>query len=308
MKEAPRAEAQPLHPKDPKRRFTSRVGDYVRYRPGYPASLAAMLVSEAGLGPADGTRTTRTSPPGDGGAVVDVGSGTGIMTRAILRALPAPPPPAASPVLPAEAAGAPDAPGVRVFAVEPNPAMRAAAEEASANEPRFFSVEGSAEATGLPGAAADLIVVAQAFHWFDPLKTRAEFARIAKEGALVALVWNERKDTPLNRDYEAMLEELAPDYAAVRAPQRENEGAIRAFFAGASASAAVTRTVFANEQRLDREGLRGRLLSSSYCPPAGEPGHLEIMNRLDTIFRAHEKNGEVTLPYDTVAWTGRLAS
>jgi SAM-dependent methyltransferase len=265
-----------------------------------------MLVREAGLDPANALRTPRVSSrPSPRSAVVDVGSGTGIMTRAILLALPASAPATAAPELPA--AGAGDAPGVRVFAVEPNRAMRAAAEEASAGDPRFVSVDGSAEATGLPGDIADLVVVAQAFHWFDPVKTRAEFARIAKEGAVVALVWNERKDTPLNRDYEAMLEELAPDYAAVRAPQRENEGAIRAFFAGARAGAAVTRTVFANEQRLDRDGLRGRLLSSSYCPPEGEPGHLEIMNRVDTTFRAYEKNGEVTLPYDTVAWTGRLA-
>jgi SAM-dependent methyltransferase len=282
-------------PKDPKQRFSNRVDDYVRYRPGYPASLAALLVREAGL--LDLPSPERGALAGEA-HIVDVGSGTGIMTRALLAALDAQ----------SATGGAADwnIRGARVVGVEPNRAMREAAEAASAGDPRFVSLEGSAEATGLTDGFADLVVAAQAFHWFDAQKTRAEFARIGKERALVALVWNERRDSPLNRDYERMLEELAPDYAAVRAPQRENEAAIRAFFAPARAEARVERHTFDNEQRLDQAGMRGRLLSSSYCPAPGAPGHEEIMNRVDAVFRAHQKNGLVTLEYETVAWLGRL--
>jgi SAM-dependent methyltransferase len=275
-----------IHGTDPKQRFSNRVDDYVRYRPGYPASLARMLVREAGLLAGPGGAAAQA---GDA-CVVDVGAGTGIMTRAILAAL--------------DAEGATDwnVRGARVYGVEPNRAMREAAEAATAADARFVSVDGSAEATGLPDGFADLVVAAQAFHWFEEQRARAEFARIGKERLVVALVWNERRDSPLNRDYETMLEELAPDYAAVRAPQRANEGAVRAFFAPGSPE----RQAFDNEQRLDHAGLRGRLLSSSYCPPAGAPGHEEIMNRVDAIFRAHQKNDLVTLAYTTVAWVGRL--
>ena len=146
---------------DPKERFTNRVDDYVRYRPGYPPELFEMLLVECGLG-----QESR---------VADVGSGTGILTRALLEAT-----------------------GARVAAIEPNAAMRAAAERSLAGEPRFESLSSSAEATGLPGASVDLVIAAQAFHWFDPPRTRAEFARILKPRGKVALVWNQRADTPLN--------------------------------------------------------------------------------------------------------------
>ena len=180
---------------DPKQRFTNRVDDYVRYRPGYPAALFEMLIGECHLG-----ATSR---------IADVGSGTGILTRALLEAT-----------------------GGHVVAIEPNAAMRAAAEKTLAGEPRFESRDGSAEATGLPDADVDLVIAAQAFHWFDPARTRVEFARILRRGTQpwpsarsgnVALVWNQRSDTALNRDYADMLERLAPEYPHVRESERSSE-------------------------------------------------------------------------------------
>src|SRR5580704_17335722 len=148
---------------DPKERFSSRVDDYVRYRPGYPAALYAWLAAEGRLDA--------------GSVVVDVGSGTGILSRGLL-----------------------ESGGARVVGVEPNAAMRAAAERSLAGQPRFESVDASAEATGLPAASADLVIAAQAFHWFDPPRARVEFARILRPSGLVALVWNQRSDSPQNRD------------------------------------------------------------------------------------------------------------
>jgi SAM-dependent methyltransferase len=256
---------------DPKERFSNRVDDYVRYRPGYPDALVAWLAAQARLGEA--------------ARVVDVGSGTGILTRQLLAALD----------------GLAAGPGARVTGIEPNRAMRAAAEKVT-RDARFESREGSAEATGLPDASADLVVAAQAFHWFDPPRARAEFARILKPAGIVALVWNQRRDTPLNRDYEDMLERFAPDYASVRESDRASEGKIRSFFAPVS----PRRAMFDNEQRFDEAGIQGRLLSSSYCPVAGDPRHPPIMERLGEIFRAHARDGSVAIAYDTVAWCGPL--
>ena len=256
---------------DPKERFSNRVDDYVRYRPGYPGALVAWLAAEAGLG--------------ETAHVVDVGSGTGIFTRRLLAAL--------------DGLGA--GPGARVTGIEPNRAMRAAAEKVT-RDARFDSRDGSAEATGLPDATADLVVAAQAFHWFDPPRARVEFARILKPGGIVSLVWNQRRDTPLNRDYEEMLERFAPDYASVRERDRASEAKIRSFFAPTS----PRRAMFHNEQRVDEAGIQGRLLSSSYCPVAGDPWHAPIMERLGEIFLAHARGGSVTIAYDTVAWCGPL--
>jgi SAM-dependent methyltransferase len=251
---------------DPKERFTNRVDDYVRYRPGYPPELFGLLLVECGLG-----HESR---------VADVGSGTGILTRALIEAT-----------------------GARVFAIEPNAAMRGAAERSLAREPRFESLATSAEATGLPEASVDLVIAAQAFHWFDPPRARAEFARILKPGGKVALVWNQRADTALNRDYEEMLDRFAPEYPNVRERERASEPKMRAFF---SPVAPAVRT-FGNAQRLDEAGFRGRLLSSSYCPSAGHPLHEPILTRLAEIFRARAEGGYVTIVYETVAWYGPLA-
>lgn len=250
---------------DPKERFSDRVADYVKHRPGYPRAVGELLARLGSLGP--------------GRVVADVGSGTGIFSRLLLET------------------------GARVIGIEPNAAMRAAAEEALRGEPRFESRSGSAEATGLGDASVDLVTAAQAFHWFDPARTRVELARVLRPAGPVALVWNQREDTPLNRDYEAMLERFAPDYASVRERDRAAEPKIRAFFAPSAAELAT----FDNGQSLDAAGLRGRLTSSSYAPRAESLLYEPMMTELDAIFHRHQEGGRVVIAYRTEVWYGRLA-
>ena len=251
--------------KDPKERFSDRVEDYVRCRPAYPRALLEFFMRVCGLDP--------------GRVAADIGSGTGILSRLLLES------------------------GARVVGVEPNTAMRAAAEAALSAEPRFESVDGSAEETALPGASIDVIAAGQAFHWFEPARCRREFARILKPGGWVVLVWNRRKDDALGRDYEELLERFAPDYAHVRTRERAAEPSMRAFFAPQ-----VPGFIrFDNAQSLDEAGLRGRLLSSSYAPRVGHPRHEPMMRRMGEIFRAHQREGVVTLAYDTVVWYGQLS-
>ncbi len=251
-------------PIDPKTRFTDRVADYVRYRPGYPPAVVELLVRECRLGP--------------DAIVADVGSGTGIFTKLVLGT------------------------GAKVVAVEPNAAMRQAAERDLGSSSRFRSVDGSAEATGLQDASVDLVTAAQAFHWFDAARTRAEASRILRSPGHVALLWNNRAATPFNDDYEAMLERYAPDYANVRERDRAPEAKIRAFFAPAQ----VRSATFLNKQVFDEAGLRGRLTSSSYAPQPDDPLHEPMLARLGEIFATHAKDGKVTLVYDTMVFWGRL--
>jgi len=247
-------------------RFSDRVDDYVRYRPSYPAALIDRL---AVLGKLGSDRV-----------IADVGSGTGILTRLLLAS------------------------GARVIGVEPNAPMRAAAEKALSDEPRFESKDARAEATGLGDGSVDLITAAQAFHWFEPAATRAEFARILKPTGQVALIWNQRSDTPVNLDYEAMLERFAPDYQNVREKDRAAESRVSAFFAPAS----VQFESFASEQRFDEAGLRGRLTSSSYAPRPSSPLYEPMMAELTSIFGKHVAKGEVVLRYETILWYGSLDS
>ena len=154
---------------DSKTRFSSRVEAYVAARPGYPKEVIGLLQDRIELTPAS--------------RVVDVGSGTGISCELFLQN------------------------GNPVTAVEPNEAMRAAAEKALAHFAGFRSVNGSAEATTLPDQSADLVISAQAFHWFDRSATRREFLRILRTGGFVLLMWNDRKltGTAFLEDYEKLL-------------------------------------------------------------------------------------------------------
>jgi len=209
-------------------------------------------------------------------AVADIGSGTGISTELLLGR------------------------GCTVFAVEPNEEMRARAERRLAARAGFVSVRGSAERTTLPDASVDLVAAGQAFHWFDRERARQEFRRILRPPGWVALFWNSRRaDTPFLAAYEALLQRFAVDYREVN-HERVGSAEIAAFLGGPP----LERS-FPNEQALDWDGLRGRLLSSSYAPPAGHPDHAPMLVELRRAFDAHAEGGRVRMLYDTRLYLGR---
>ena len=250
---------------DPTARFSDRVADYVRFRPRYPDAVVETLREESGLRA--------------GASVADLGSGTGISAELFLRH------------------------GCEVWAVEPNREMREAAESWLGESPAFHSVAGTAEATTLADRSVDLAVAAQAFHWFDPGRTRTELSRILRSHASpVALVWNSRQadSTPFLRHYEALLQEFGTDYRAVN-HRNVDPARILAFFGGR-----FELRRFPNEQSFDFPGLRGRLLSSSYAPPEGHPAHAPMMTRLAEIFAEHSDGGRVRFLYDTELYFGAL--
>ena len=217
---------------DPTQRFSSRVENYVKYRPGYPKTILALLRRDCGLSPAS--------------VIADIGSGTGLSAKLFLPN------------------------GNRVYGVEPNPEMREAGERLLAKYARFTSVAATAEATTLPDACADFVVAGQAFHWFDIPATRAEFTRILKPDGWIVLMWNERhvSDTIFLRNYERILKTYCPEYAIVD-HRRVDARTLHKFFGRQGFKFAH----FDNAQKFDFEGLRGRLLSSSYVPEPGQPNH-----------------------------------
>ncbi len=242
---------------DPTHRFADRVADYERGRPGYPAAILDALEAAGALR--------------QGHQVVDLGAGTGLSSEPFL------------------------ARGYAVTGVEPNEPMRRAAEIRLAEYPGFRSVSGRAEATGLPAASVDLLVAAQAFHWFDGAAVRAEALRIVRPGGHAALIWNARRatGTPFLAAYEALLLEFGTDYREVG-----HRGVSPAQLAGFFGHRPVHRR-FASFQSLDAAGLRARLLSSSYTPGEGDPRRAPMLAALDELFAAHAELGRVTLHYDT---------
>ncbi len=116
------------------------------------------------------------------------------------------------------------------------------------------------------------------------------------------LIWNERRTatTPFLRDYEQLLLTYGTDYKEVR--HERTTAMIHEFFAPAQCEARV----FDLRQRFDYEGAAGRLLSSSYVPLEGHPGHAPMMRELQRIFRAHAKDGKVEFEYNTRVYYGHL--
>ena len=258
--------AAPTPPEQATMRFADRVGDYVRCRPGYPPEVIAGLVERHGLRPEH--------------AVADVGSGTGIWTECLLRH------------------------GHRAHAEEPTEPMRAAAERRLGSDPRFISIAGTAEATTLPDAGVDWVTAAQAFHWFDPPRCRAEFRRILSSPAgLVVLIWNNRReDTPFLAAYEQLLQAHGTDYAAVKHERVEKDGSLERLFGGSH----YARHVFANTQEFDYAGLEGRTLSASYTPREGDPRRSALLAELRRVFDEHGQAGRVQVLYETRVYVGPL--
>ncbi|HSI88284.1 MAG TPA: class I SAM-dependent methyltransferase [Pyrinomonadaceae bacterium] len=245
-------------------RFSGRVANYVKYRPGYPSEMIGFFRESLGL--------TNDS------VVADIGSGTGLSAKPFLEA------------------------GCTVYGVEPNAAMRGAAEEFLNEFPNFVSVDGTSTATTLGADSVDHIVAAQAFHWFEPDATGREFRRILRPGGYVALIWNERQldTTEFLRDYEKLLLKYGRDYDKVR-HENISEEVLSAFF-----NAEFGRATFPNEQVFDFEGLRGRLLSSSYMPDEADAAYDPLMKDLRAVFDKHAESDRIKVFYDTNIFYSQL--
>jgi len=250
--------------KSPTARFSDRVENYVRYRSGYPPEVLDLLRAECGLQPSH--------------VVADIASGTGVFTRLLLEN------------------------GNSVFAVEPNLEMREMGIHQLEAYYRLVSVAGTAEETTLRSASVDFVTAAQAAHWFDLPRARAEFARILRPEGWCVLIWNERRTatTTFLREYEQLLLTYGTDYKEVR--HERTTALIHEFFAPARCE----ERVFSLRQQFDYEGTAGRLLSSSYAPLEGHLNHAPMMQELRRIFRAYARDNEVEFEYNTRVYYGHL--
>lgn len=251
---------------NPQERFTGRVQSYRRYRPRYPKKIVDLLRRECGLR--------------QDAAVVDVAAGTGLLTEIFLRA------------------------GFQVSAVEPNVEMRAVCAELERSYPTLRCVAGTAEETGLADGSADLITVAQAMHWFNLERTRAEFARVLKPGGWCAVIYNNRHmdGDRFNEAYERLLQKFGIDYYSV---QRQHMGSERLaqFFGPAEMKCAA----FPNSQVLGLEAFEGRILSSSYIPRPGHERFGEMQAAIRRLFEENQSDGVVRIGYECTVCYGRIS-
>lgn len=254
----------PLHELAPTHRFSDRASDYVRFRPDYPrAAIDCVLEGIAAHDPAAAGRNALAP------LAADVGAGTGISARVLADR------------------------GLRVLAIEPNAEMRAAAEP----HPRVEWRDGTAEATGLDDASVDLVLCAQAFHWFRAPEAIAEFARVLRRGGRLALMWNQRdRSDPLTLGFIEAIHAVNGEHPAEKRPFDP------AVVHAGGAFSPAGRHEFPNEQRLDRAGLLGRATSASYVPKDGAAFE-ELARLLSGLFDVYRDVGDrATLRYRTAVW------
>jgi ubiquinone/menaquinone biosynthesis C-methylase UbiE len=233
--------------------------------------------------------------------IADIGSGTGKLTELFLNN------------------------GNQVFGIEPDPAMRAAAEYALRKYPNFSSIAATAEATSLADHTVDFVTAGQAFHWFDLVQAKKEFARILVPEGWVVLVWNRQKTagTPFlevleqfwqtymtreglyavatGHELTLLLQETNPVYRWRLHPEMISQELIAPLF---SPGGFALKT-FENPQVHNFEGLMGRVLSSGGAPQSDHPRYQEMLEALKAIFQAQQVNGKVTIEHETEVYYGQ---
>jgi SAM-dependent methyltransferase len=217
--------------------FGAAADEYERARPSYPDDAVAFVVDRAGLHP--------------GRTVVDVGAGTGKLTRLLVRS------------------------GARVIAAEPVAEMRAKLEEA---EPRAETIDATAEELPLADGSADAITVAQAFHWFDHDRALPELHRVLRPGGLLVLVWNMRDTSdPLQRDLEGLLRPLRS------VPSADDEGGWRGILEASPLFGAIETRRFRYVQRFRVPDLLDRVASTSFVAAMAPEERAEVLERVRAL-------------------------
>jgi SAM-dependent methyltransferase len=247
-------------------KFSGKAEGYAKFRPSYAAEFIDYL--------ADSCSLTNAS------TVADVGSGTGILTKQLLDR------------------------GFRVLAVEPNADMRNTAESQLDSYTKFISVSGTAEATTLEAGSVDLIVAAQAFHWFDQSRFQAECRRALKPQGRVCLVWNSRdENSPIVREIEDINGRYCPAYVGIAGGIENEKGVFERFFAGGM----YEFRAFRNDAVYDLQGFIGRNLSGSYAPQEDDGNYKPYVEALADLFAKYCNGATITVPSWTRSYVGYVS-
>jgi len=248
-------------------RFTGKAAGYVQYRERYHADDVLPLLRDwCGLTPA--------------WRVADVGAGTG-MTGDLFRTN-----------------------GNLVIAIEPNAEMLAACASLHAADPSFTVIEGSAEATGLPGASIEMIAVGRALHWFNVDAAFREFRRILKPQGWVAILACGRTEDGRaeNLAYKNFLQNYT-GRSLLLEPLLQVYEQLDTLFAGGQ----FFHAEVPGEMHLSWDELRGLTLSLSHAPLPGSAAFPAFEAELRVFFDRFAKSSQITLSTRTWLNVGQFA-
>ena len=238
------------------RAFELVAGLYERARPEYPPDAVAWIAAQLDLRP--------------GRTVLDIGAGTGKLTRALIPT------------------------GARVIAVEPGEQMLA---QLRAAVPEAETVLAAAESIPLADGSVDGVTVGQAFHWFRHDEALPELHRVLRPGGALALIWNARDhDHPVQQSIRELIEPFVP-------PGREPHSV--AALEASDLFGRIEEREFRWAQELDAEGVVARIGSVSFVAAAPEAQRAELARRLREVVA--EEGGRVSFAYVTKVYVSRVA-
>jgi SAM-dependent methyltransferase len=241
--------------------FGAHADAYERARPAWPEEAARWLVPEGAE------------------LVVELGAGTGKLTRAVAEL------------------------GVRVVAVEPDPRMLAVLRELGQE-----GVEGSAEAIPFGDGVADAVVAGSSIHWFELEQALPEIHRVLRPGGRFGFGWNHRDDR-----HPAIASMGAAVYAAqtrLRGPRwRGRDWAADLTESGLFRD--VERALFEHVHEFPREALRDHLMSYSGVAALSEDERRRVIAAVAAVFDSDESvsgGGMLRLPFVVTAYRSRSGS
>lgn len=246
------------------KKFTGRAEDYVAGRPDYAGDFIDFLYNDCGF---------------DASSVIaDVGSGTGKLSKQLLER------------------------GSKVICVEPNDDMRLAAEHFLSGFEGFCSVNGSCENTKIKEKSVDFITAAQAFHWFDAERFKAESKRILKPEGQVILVYNTRDmKSKFNIECYEIYQKYCPLFKGYHNGMKEDDERICSFF-----NYEYKKVSFKNPLVFTKDKFISRCLSASYSIKSDNENYADYIVKLEAVFDKYSKKGNVVMKNNTVAYIGKI--
>lgn len=247
-------------------KFNNLADIYEKYRPSYPEEYIKYIIKKCNLN--------------EESIVADIGAGTGILTRQLL------------------------ANNLKVVGVEPNLDMIRVLKKLETNK-NFKAIEGSAEHTNLKENSIDLIVVAQAFHWFDKQNFKEECKRILKTNGKVWILWNQLDETKeIVKEQKEVDDKYTNRFKQVTdiLTSDKKEKQIYGFFKDNTYETKIVDNPLEN----DKERFIGTNLSRSYALKKGDSNYNNYIKAFEDIFDKYSKNGKVIVPNKTYGYLGQV--
>lgn len=240
--------------------FSAKAKKYAKYRWSYAPEAIQEILEITGI--------THES------TAADIGAGTGILTREFVGKVR------------------------QVYAIEPNPEMRAILRAELGKYPSCSILGERAEATTLISKSIDIITAAQAVHWFDPKKARTEFYRILKPGGWIVFCRNYGNNGELGEALQGVFPSETDTETLMIGKNKP-----RSYYYG---DGEYIRKEYSNQNQVNWEDFFGGLSTASFAPDEGSSLYEEFRQNAKRVFDKFSINNVIELKSVTEVYVGQI--